>query len=134
MSKVLSLAEQRKNNASDTIMAKAALRAILTNYAKNQNFHPWASVRRLMVQHNFKHVKILSLNLEVYFQNGLLTFDIINRNTLSIDDNCPYCGERYYENATILYIYPSTLHERRVYGCKCGRYYTITHEREEGDK
>jgi hypothetical protein len=88
---------------------------------------------RKMLENGFSHIRLPKQNLEVWFKKGALIFDIINEDSISVDECCPYCGNKYFDWASILYIHPGLNHERHVYACSCGRFYSVYWEKEGKD-
>lgn len=127
---VLNFNEIDREKKRKDIIARWRIQEEITKFAESQKGHHlmWAKVKRLMLNGDLKHVKLGKVNLQIWLKSGTLIFDICNEDAISVDHDCPFCGEDYREEATILFIHPGLRHERHVYACKCGRFYSILWE------
>lgn len=64
-------------------------------------------------------------------KDGELLYDILNCESLSLDGNCPCCGQYFNSNATILYIHPGLHHDKVIFACDCGSFYAYYARKEE---
>lgn len=127
---VIELSELKIDKFKEEILAKREIRNALYTWAKDQGSHHamWIRLQRVMLSNGLKHVSLPKLNIEVWLKAGRMIFDIVDMNAVSLDNCCPFCGASMMENGHVIYIHPGLNHERHVYGCTCGRFYTATWE------
>lgn len=123
----------RFGKTKQELAAKSMIRAELMRFAKEQAHHAamYHGVRRLMTDSKLNHVQFPKLNIQVWFKDGRLVFDITDEEMISVDNDCPYCGEYFYTNSTTVYVHRGLNHDRYVYACQCQRYFAVTRERDE---
>lgn len=130
---LINLGTINKEYKGKDIMARKQIKEEVIKFALQQQTHElmWLKIRKLMLDNNLSHMRLPKQNLEVWFKRGALIFDILNEDAISVDNCCPWCGNGYYDWASILFTHPGINHERHVYACSCGRFYSIYWDKDE---
>ncbi len=83
-------------------------------------------IKQLLKLCRLREIKISrpGYRMQIYLKDdGELLYDIRNYEALSLDGNCPGCGQHFDPGATILYIHPGLNIDKVIFACQCGAFY-----------